>query len=140
MEAKNFILITFLTLVFFFTARIIGWAFISKTNFWQILITDNLHHYHLGFALIFIALIFLNKLQEIKDYFLAIGFGMIIDEWFYIFKFLNPGIFSHYWGSFTSIKFILGTLAQLFVFLIYSFIIIKQKNKNFDKNSRSLIQ
>ena len=85
MSAKKFILTTFLTLVFFNLARAIGSRIFAQTEFWRSMLNDQWHHYQLGILLLFIIPLILRKKKVVRDFILAIGSGMIIDESMYIF-------------------------------------------------------
>lgn len=136
MTAKKLIFITFLTILLLILWRIAGWTIISNTKLWHTVISDEFHHYHIGFGLLIIAFLIRKKLPEIKDYFLAIGAGLIIDEWIYVFKFINPEVFSHFHATFTPIKFLVGLLAELLGLCVFSLFVIKLKTNKFkDRNS-----
>lgn len=105
--------------------RIAGWTIIGNTKLWQAIISDEFHHYHIGFVLLIIAFLIRKKLPEIKDYLLAIGAGLIIDEWIYVFKFINPQFFSHFHATYTPIRFISGLVAEFLAFIAFSAVILK---------------
>lgn len=128
MTAKKLIFITFLTLMPLILWRIAGWTIISNTKLWQAVISDEFHHYHIGFGLLIIAFLIHKKLPEIKDYLLAIGAGLIIDEWIYVFKFINPEVFSHFHATYTPNKFLIGLLAEFLGLFIFSLVIVRLKN------------
>ena len=129
MTAKKLIFITFLTILLLILWRIAGWTVINKTKLWQAVISDEFHHYHIGFGLLIIALLIRKKLPEINDYLLAIGAGLIIDEWIYVFKFINPEVFAHFHAVYTPSKFIIGLLAEFLGLLIFSLFVIKMKKQ-----------
>jgi len=95
---------------------------------WNVIINDNFHHYQLGIIFLIVSLALLKKKSKLGLYFRAIGAGMIIDESMYVFKFINPEIFTHYHP--------IGITIELIVFLIYSAIVLYNKNKlkNFSKS------
>jgi len=124
MTPKKFIFIAFLTIIFYFLLRFIGWEFFSQTKLWQRIINDNLHHYQLGTLLLLVAFIFLKRKPTLKDYFLAIGSGMIIDESAFIFKIINRDLFDLVWSSNPILIF-----WDLSVFIIFSIIIFKFKKR-----------
>jgi len=118
MSPSKFNLTVFATLIFFNLGRFFGWKFFSQTVFWQTIMNDNLHHYQLGILLLVLTL-FLKKRKKIRDFILAIGSGMIIDESMYAFYSLSPR-FSHYS--------IIGIGFEFLVFAIFSVIVYKLKN------------
>lgn len=118
MSAKKFVLITFLTLIFFNIERIIGLRFFTQTDFWDRTISDKWHHYQLGILFLLIAFLIFRKKRKLRDLILAIGSGMIIDESMYLFYPLNPN-FAHYTP--------LGIGFEFLVFTVFSFFIIKFK-------------
>ncbi len=120
MSLKKFLLTTFLTLVFYNLFRFIGKQIFSQADWWIGMNSDNWQHYQLGILLIFIAFIALKKKPFVKDLFLAIGSGMIIDESIDIFT-LNP-TFNHYS--------LLGIILKVLVFIGFVLITLK-----FKKNS-----
>lgn len=121
MTAKRFVFVTFLMIVYFFIGRFIGWTFLKETRFWGRIINDNFHHYQLGIALLLISFILLKQHPKLRFYLLSIGSGMVIDEVMYIFEFINPIIFSHYHP--------IGFLIELFVFIVFSFLILGNEKK-----------
>lgn len=127
MKARKFILITFLTILYFILARIIGWIFLKDTRFWQRIISDNLHHYQLGLLFLLGGFLFFSKNSLLRDYLLAIGSGAIIDEAIFIFKLINPNIFVYYNPHYSSLKFLIGILFELALFIIFSILIIYHK-------------
>lgn len=126
MRARKFILITFLTILYFILARIIGWIFLKDTRFWQRIISDNLHHYQLGLLFLLGGFLFFSKNSLLRDYLLAIGSGAIIDEAIYIFKFINPK-FDHFHAFYSPHKFLTGVLFEFFVFIVFSIIVFHHK-------------
>jgi len=118
MSAKKFILTTFLTLVFFNLARAIGSRIFAQTEFWRSMLNDQWHHYQLGILLLFIIPLILRKKKVVRDFILAIGSGMIIDESMYIFYPFNQD-FSHYS--------IIGIVFEFLLFAIFSLLILKLK-------------
>lgn len=113
MPKRLLIFTTFLTLVFYNLSRIIGSKVFAKTVWWQGMVSDNWHHYQLGFLLIIISFLMLRKKKTMKDLLLAIGTGMVIDESMFV-----VGI-KHY--TITSVFF------EMIVFIIYSLLIIKYR-------------
>ena len=123
MTAKKFIFITFLTILYFFLGRIIGWTFFAKSKYWLIMVNDKLHHYQSGALLLLVAFLFLKPKNKLREYFLAVGSGMIIDESSYLLfnlKFDNSSPFSHYHP--------VGILTEFGVFIIFSLVVLKLKN------------
>ena len=116
MSRKTFILVTFLTIVFYNFSRYIGWKFFAQAEWFRDMIGDRWHHYQLGFLLIVIAFIVLRKKLFARDLFLSIGSGMVIDESMYFFYPLNSA-FSHY--SF------LGILFEFMIFTIFALILFR---------------
>lgn len=119
MIPKKFAFITFLTILFFFLGRFMVWTFFAETKLWLRMNSDNLHHYQLGILLLLIAFLFLKKKPKLREYLLAIGSGMIIDESMYIFGFINSEIFNHYHP--------IGISMGFLVFIVYSLLIFKYK-------------
>lgn len=125
MNSKKIVLTTFITLLFLILFRIAGWTVINKTELWHSVTQDEFHHYHAGFIFLIISLIFWKKSPNLRDLLLAIGSGLIIDEWIYVFKFINPQVFSHFHATYTPIKFILGLVAEFLAFVAFSAVILK---------------
>lgn len=67
MNSKRFILITFLTLILFNVARIIGWRFLAQTYWWNTLLNDRWHHYQIGFLLLLVAFLILRKKKSLRN-------------------------------------------------------------------------
>lgn len=121
MSSKRFVLITLLTILFFNLSRLVGWYFFGYTTWWRSTITDRWHHYQLGFLLIAIAFVVLKKRPFMKDLFLAVGSGMVIDESMYLLYPLNPA-FSHYHP--------LGIFFEFAVFAVFAPIIFRIRSES----------
>ena len=126
MSSKKFIFISFLTVLYFILGRIIGWFILKNTRFWQMIENDNIHHYQLGIFLLLVSFLFLKRKPELRDYFLAIGSGAIIDEAIFIFKFINPS-FGRFYAFYSPVKFLMGLLFESCLFIIFSFVILSHK-------------
>lgn len=118
MSARKFVLVTFLTLVFYTLSRFIGWMIFSQANWLKRMDSDNWHHWQLGLLLIFVAFFVFKRKQFIKDLFLAVGSGMVIDETMYALYPLDSS-FSHYSP--------VGIIFEFLVFLAFSLIVLKIK-------------
>jgi len=129
MNSNKIIFITLITLLALISFRIAGWTIINKTELWQGVTQDEFHHYHIGFILLVISFISWKRSSNLRELSLAIGSGLIIDEWIYVFKFFNPELFSHFHATYTPIKFIFGLVAEFLAFAAFSVIILKIGNK-----------
>jgi len=118
MSPKKFTIVTLYTIVFYNLFRVIGWSYFSQTGWWKGMVSDNLHHYQLGILLVFFAFFLLKRWPLIKDLFLAIGAGMIIDESTYILYPINNA-FSHYSP--------IGIVFELLAFIVFTLLIFKVK-------------
>lgn len=119
MSTKKFVLVTFLTLLLFNLARIIGVRFFAQTDFWNRTISDKWHHYQLGILFLLVAFLIFRKRKRLRDLILAVGSGMVIDESMYLFYPLNPS-FNHYTA--------LGVGFEFLVFVIFSLAVFKLKS------------
>lgn len=120
MSTKKILSITFMTLIFYNLFRFVGRNIFSQTNWWKGMNSDNWHHWQLGLLLIFAALVFLRKKLFLKDLFLAIGGGMVIDETMYAFYSLNSS-FNHYSP--------LGIIFEFLTFIAFALIILRVRSK-----------
>lgn len=79
---RRFLILMFLTLLFFSLARIICQRFCLTNNLYQIILTDNFHHYQIGVLVLIISLMFWNELKG--KWFIPAAMGLIIDELMYL--------------------------------------------------------
>lgn len=116
MPKSKFILTTFLTIIFYNLARILGQKFFTSSWWWKRINNDQWHHYQLGLLLIIVAVILLKKKKFLKELLLAVGIGMVIDESMYLLYPLNHA-FSHYN--------LIGIIFEFIVFVVFSLTLLR---------------